>query len=98
MSKFRVTVQVDIEIDETDEQTKATAAEAIHALRQQYEGRDVQNVSSRGESPEVAIHGLVQHPPVVATGLVLGAVFRGVQSTPCGILLENLHAESEPRS
>ncbi len=91
MSGFRVTLQFDLDIDD-DEQAKAFAAECLHARVQAEGGRAV---TQRGESPEVAIHGMAQHMQAAASVVATELLARGAETLPW-LHVSNAKLESEP--
>jgi hypothetical protein len=62
METHRVTLEFDVRIDD-DEQAKTIAGEMMRMIAEQNTPEGGQIVTSRGESPEVALHGLAQSPP-----------------------------------
>jgi hypothetical protein len=55
-----------------------------------------QIVTSRGESPEVALHGLAQSPRTVASMVVLRALVQGSAAFPW-LHLSSFKARNEPK-
>ena len=94
MSKCRVSVQFDMEFGD-EEQAKGFAAASMNRRVQQIEAHGVRGATSRGESPEVAIHGAAQATQAAAAMIALELLRRGASTLPW-LVISEVDVMSEP--
>ncbi len=93
MSGYRVTLQFDLDIND-DQQAKAAAAAQMHRLVQEAESEGGSAASPRGESPEVAIHGMTQSMRATASIVAVQVLAQGAGAFPW-LRLSNIKVENE---
>lgn len=81
MSKYRVSLQFDIEMRD-EAQAKAFAAASMYQRVRRLEAEGVHGVTPRGESPEVAIYGDAQEATAAAAMVALEILRRGASTLP----------------
>ena len=81
MSKYRVTLQFDIELQD-EARARELAAASMYQRVQHIEAEGVHGVTSHGESPEVAIHRATQEGQAAAAMVALEVLRRGASTLP----------------
>jgi hypothetical protein len=94
MSTFRIRMEFDIEIHD-DAQGRALAAASMNRRVRQSEARGHTAVTSRGESPEVAVHGAAQGMRAAAMMLALEILRRGAVTLPW-VTITDVDVTDEP--
>jgi hypothetical protein len=94
MSKCRVSLQFDMEFGD-EAQAKGFAAASMNRRVQQIEAQGVRGATSRGESPEVAIHGAAQATQAAAAMIALELLRRGASTLPW-LVISEVDVMSEP--
>ena len=79
--RHRVRLEFDVEILD-EEQAKALAAASMGRRVQDSENAGLQPSTSRGQSPEVAVHAVVQDMRAVSVMLALELLRRGAATLP----------------
>ena len=87
MSTCRVSLQFDVEFHD-EAQAKALAAASMNTRVARLEAEGLQGVTSRGESPEVAIHRAAQGAEAVAAMVALELLRRGASTLPWLVITE----------